>query len=61
MVSRVRASVDAALADWPDVGVAVGAIVAEVGESPEDLLDRADRAMYDDKARSRSSRSVART
>ena len=61
MVSRVRASIDAALVDWPDVGVAVGAIVAEVGESPEDLLDRADRAMYDDKARSRSARSVART
>ena len=30
-------------------------------ELTKDLLDRADRAMYDDKARSRSARSVART
>ncbi len=50
---RIRAEVDAALAEWPDVSVAVGAIEVDVHDTAEDVLDRADRAMYADKARHR--------
>jgi diguanylate cyclase (GGDEF)-like protein len=54
LVQRVRSAVDAALAEWPDVTVAVGAIAVTPGDHPEDVLDRADRAMYADKARLRA-------
>jgi diguanylate cyclase (GGDEF)-like protein len=54
LVERIRGAVNAALEPWPDVSVAVGAIVVRPGDSPEEILDRADRAMYADKARHRS-------
>lgn len=53
LVDRIRAEVDAALADWPDVSVAVGAILVGPDDSAEDVLDRADQEMYADKARNR--------
>ena len=54
LVERIRTAVDASLAGWPDVTVAVGAITVEPGTTPEELLDLADRAMYADKARLRA-------
>lgn len=54
LVDRIRLEVDAALSEWPGVSVAVGAVVVEADDAPEDLLDRADRAMYADKARRRT-------
>lgn len=50
LAERIRAEVDAALGEWPDVSVAVGAIEVDAGDTAEDVLDRADRAMYADKA-----------
>lgn len=54
LVERIRSEVDSALAEWPDVSVAIGAIVVGSGDSAEAVLDRADRAMHADKARNRS-------
>ena len=54
LVERIRRTVDDALAPWPDVTVAVGAIAVTAGDTPDDVLDRADRAMYADKARLRA-------
>lgn len=59
LVDRVRSAVDAALAQWPEVTVAIGAIVVETDDLPEDVLDRADRAMYADKARRRGGAAAA--
>lgn len=53
LTERIRLEVDAALSGWPDVSVAVGAIVVDPEDSAEDVLDRADRAMYEDKAHHR--------
>lgn len=54
LVERIRSEVDAALAEWPDVSVAVGAIVVEAADSADVVIDRADQAMYADKARNRN-------
>jgi len=51
LVERVRTKVDAALSDASGVSLAAGAVAAEPGEVLDDLLDRADKAMYLDKAR----------
>ncbi len=59
LVERVRSSVDAALEQWPELTVAMGAIVVQPGDLPEDVLDRADRAMYADKARLRGAPTAA--
>jgi diguanylate cyclase (GGDEF)-like protein/PAS domain S-box-containing protein len=58
LVSRVRAAVDRAVAGWPGLSIAVGAIAVGPFGTPEDVLDRADRAMYRDKASTRSARPV---
>jgi len=49
LVARTRIAVDRALRRWPDVSVAVGAITVGPHDTPEEVLDRADLAMYRDK------------
>ncbi len=54
LVERIRTAVDAALLDWPEVTVAVGAICVGPDDTLDDVLELADRAMYADKARLRA-------
>lgn len=49
LTERLRTSVEAALLGVNGVGVAIGAITVRDGESPEEVLERADVAMYADK------------
>lgn len=49
LVDRVRTKVDAAVADTPGVSVAVGATAVDPDDALDDVLERADRAMYADK------------
>ncbi len=51
LVARVRGAIDRALSRWPGVTVAVGAIAVGPQGTPDDVLERADMAMYRDKAR----------
>jgi diguanylate cyclase (GGDEF)-like protein/PAS domain S-box-containing protein len=51
LTERLRTSVESALDDSNGVGVAIGAVVARGGETPHDVLERADVAMYADKRR----------
>lgn len=51
LTDRLRSSVEAALVGAKGVGVAIGAIAVRDGETPEDVLERADTAMYADKRR----------
>lgn len=51
LTDRLRSSVEAALAGADGVGVAIGAIAVRDGETPEEVLERADTAMYADKRR----------
>lgn len=60
LVARVRGAIDLALARWPDVSMAVGAIAVGPDGTPDDLLERADLAMYRDKASSRPSSAAHR-
>ena len=53
LVARVRGAIDRALSRWPAVSVAVGAISVGPNGTPDDVLERADLAMYRDKASSR--------
>ncbi|MFZ4518078.1 MAG: bifunctional diguanylate cyclase/phosphodiesterase [Microthrixaceae bacterium] len=48
---RVRAAVDRALAEWPGVTLAVGAVEVGPHDAAADVLEAADRAMYEDKRR----------
>jgi diguanylate cyclase (GGDEF)-like protein len=61
LVARVRSAVDRAIAAWPGLSIAVGAIAVGPFGTPEDVLERADRAMYRDKEsiRGRSTDDVA--
>lgn len=52
LVERLRGSVESVLRTAGGVGVAIGAITVRDGESAEELLERADVAMYADKRRS---------
>jgi diguanylate cyclase (GGDEF)-like protein len=54
LVARIRASVDRAIAESPGLSIAVGAIAVGPFGTAEDVLERADRAMYRDKATSRA-------
>ena len=55
LVARVRSAIDRALSSrWPGVTVAVGAISVGPRGTPDDVLERADLAMYRDKTNSRS-------
>lgn len=54
LTDRLRSSVEAALAGANGVGVAIGAIAVRDGETPEEVLERADTAMYSDKRRKAS-------
>jgi diguanylate cyclase (GGDEF)-like protein/PAS domain S-box-containing protein len=49
LTERLRTSVESALLRTPGVGVAIGAITVRDGESPDEVLERADVAMYADK------------
>ena len=53
LVARVRGAIDRALSRWPAVSIAVGAISVGPHGTPDDVLERADLAMYRDKATSR--------
>jgi diguanylate cyclase (GGDEF)-like protein len=53
LVARVRGAIDLALSRWEGVSVAVGAISVGPNGTPDDVLERADLAMYRDKATSR--------
>lgn len=56
LVARVRSAVDRAVGDWPGLSIAVGAIAVGPFGTPEDVLERADRAMYRDKENARERR-----
>lgn len=49
LVARTRIAVDRALRRWPGLSAAMGAITVGPHDSPEDVIDRADLAMYRDK------------
>lgn len=49
LAERLRASVESALRTTRGVGVAIGAIAVRDGEAPDEVLERADVAMYADK------------
>jgi diguanylate cyclase (GGDEF)-like protein/PAS domain S-box-containing protein len=49
LTDRLRTSVESALLAAGGVGVAIGAITVRDGEAPEEVLERADVAMYADK------------
>ena len=51
LTARIRASVEAAVSDFAEVGVAIGSITVGRDESPDEVLRRADAAMYADKRR----------
>jgi diguanylate cyclase (GGDEF)-like protein len=55
LVARIRGAVDLAIAPWRGVSVAVGAIAVGPDGTADDVLERADLAMYKDK-RSTSAR-----
>lgn len=55
LTERLRTSVESALRRTNGVGVAIGAIAVRDGESPEEVLERADVAMYADKRRKANS------
>ena len=59
LVARIRGSIDRALSRWSGVTVAVGAIAVGPRGTPDDVLERADMAMYRDKASSRGGTSLA--
>jgi diguanylate cyclase (GGDEF)-like protein/PAS domain S-box-containing protein len=60
LVARVRSAVDRAISEWPGLSIAVGAIAVGPFGTPEDILERADRAMYRDKATARERRPAHR-
>lgn len=49
IVDRVRAAVDRALREWPGVTLAVGAVEVGPHDTAADVLEAADKAMYEDK------------
>lgn len=51
LAERLRGSVESMLRGTGGVGVAIGAITVRDGESAEEVLERADAAMYTDKRR----------
>jgi diguanylate cyclase (GGDEF)-like protein/PAS domain S-box-containing protein len=50
LVHRLRNAIEAALDTWKGVGIAIGAITVDPHDTPDDVLRRADLAMYLDKA-----------
>ncbi len=53
LVARIRGAVDRAIAPWKGVSVAVGAIAVGPNGTADDVLERADLAMYKDKRSTR--------
>jgi len=58
LIERLRHNLVAALGAWDGVGVAIGAITVGAHDTPDDVLRRADLAMYLDKAKQKADPTV---